>query len=100
MKKKDKKPKKVWEPFEPAVLPEYTVEELMKKFEVSREDAEQYKERMKDEKVFMNNLYQVNIIEYPELFHVSVKRLDKHPVHDWRHLQRIKNELIGKENEG
>jgi len=33
------------------------------------------------------------------MLHLSIKRLDKHPVRDWRHFQRIKNELIGEENE-
>ena len=32
--------------------------------------------------------------------HLSIKRKDKEPVHDWRDLQRIKNELCGTECEG
>ena len=32
--------------------------------------------------------------------HLSLKRLDKAPVHDWRDLQRIKNEICGDEREG
>lgn len=31
----------------------------------------------------------------PELVHVSIKRVDKAPVHDWRHFQEIKNMLVG-----
>ena len=31
--------------------------------------------------------------------HLSIKRHDKAAVHDWRHLQRIKNELVGPERE-
>jgi hypothetical protein len=27
--------------------------------------------------------------------HLSIKRIDQQPIHDWRDLQRIKNELIG-----
>jgi hypothetical protein len=31
--------------------------------------------------------------------HLSIKRNDKEPLHDWRDLQRIKNELCGEERE-
>lgn len=50
--------------------------------------------------IYLNNLYQVNRYdEHPEVIWLSIKRLDKSPVHDWRHLQRIKNELVGAEHE-
>lgn len=32
--------------------------------------------------------------------HLSIKRLDREPVHDWRELQEIKNQLVGPECEG
>lgn len=31
---------------------------------------------------------------------LSVKRHDQEPIREWRHLQKIKNELVGKECEG
>ena len=31
--------------------------------------------------------------------HISVKTLKKQPLHDWRDLQQIKNDLIGPEHE-
>lgn len=31
--------------------------------------------------------------------HLSVKRYDRQPCHNWRHLQQIKNEVIGPERE-
>ena len=34
-----------------------------------------------------------------ELVHLSVKRNDRNPLHDWRDLQRIKNEILGPEEE-
>ncbi|MGI0147901.1 MAG: DUF7694 domain-containing protein [Thermoplasmata archaeon] len=34
-----------------------------------------------------------------ELVHLSIKRNDRSPVHDWRDLQRIKNEVLGAEHE-
>ncbi len=53
----------------------------------------------------INNRYQVLIRElpakdgWPAMFHLSIRRLDREVIHDWRDLQRIKNELIGPENE-
>jgi hypothetical protein len=34
-----------------------------------------------------------------DLVHLSVKRNDKNPMHDWRDMQRIKNEILGDEEE-
>jgi hypothetical protein len=33
------------------------------------------------------------------MWHLSIKRLDKEPIHDWRDLQEIKNMLVGKQYE-
>ena len=55
-------------------------------------------------KVFQNDLYEVAVRRdeppgLPALVHLSIKRRDKAPVRDWRHMQRIKNELLGAECE-
>jgi hypothetical protein len=34
------------------------------------------------------------------MIHLSVKRLDREPWHDWRHMQRIKNQLAGRDRYG
>lgn len=55
----------------------------------------------------MNSRYQVNVREVnpgndwpcPMLW-LSIKRLDKEPIHDWRDLQEIKNKIVGPEFEG
>lgn len=63
-----------------------------------------YKEEMGAE-VFLNSIYQVerSIQEAPPPFgftvYLSIKTRDKQPRHDWRELQRIKNELVGEEVE-
>jgi hypothetical protein len=62
--------------------------------------------------VFKNWLYQVSVRKTPtnferedgsgvvvNLVHLSIKRIDKKPVRDWRDLQRIKNQLLGEECE-
>jgi len=115
--KKVKKVKK-WLPFQPAEMTNKTpqelealVQEVMKHYDISEmrararivsiiEDQRRYNE------IYINNIYQVIVQRepekpegWPELIYLSIKRLDKHPVHDWRHLQRIKNELVGEECE-
>ena len=37
---------------------------------------------------------------WPKMVWLSIKRHDKGPMHDWRHLQWIKNDLVGEECEG
>lgn len=59
-------------------------------------------------RVFLNNRYQVYMREVGSPFGeengpmvwLSIKRLDRQPIHDWRDLQRIKNEIVGVECEG
>lgn len=56
--------------------------------------------------LWQNNLYTVIVAPVqgvegaPKLVHLSIHRRDRAAVHDWRHLQRIKNELVGPECEG
>jgi len=62
--------------------------------------------------VFRNNLYQVMLREYPYNSNPDVKddkrmvswlvirRLDSEPTRDWRHFQKIKNDICGSECEG
>mgnify|MGYP003626764078 CR=1 FL=1 len=37
--------------------------------------------------------------DWPEMIHLSIKRIDREPIMDWRHLQRIKNEILGEDYE-
>lgn len=57
--------------------------------------------------IWINDVYQVEVrrdvktdINWPPMVHLSIKRLDREPIHDFRELQAIKNELVGPENEG
>lgn len=55
---------------------------------------------VKDTPCFVNSLYQVSIDAFESgWLHLSIIRRDRSAVHDWRHLQRIKNELCGPECE-
>lgn len=60
---------------------------------------------------FLNRDYQVAIFDarqapgWPEMWHLSIKRRDRQPLEvdpqgRWRILQRIKNTLVGEQNEG
>lgn len=57
--------------------------------------------------VWKNWLYTVHVIRWKgqgpkgvDIVQLSVKRNDRAPVRDWRHCQRIKNQLVGRECEG
>lgn len=48
----------------------------------------------------VNSLYQVSIHEHASGWTwLAIVRRDRSHVHDWRHLQRIKNEICGPERE-
>lgn len=57
-------------------------------------------------RVYMNSRYQVNLYKvnggpiFGDVAWLSIKALDKQARHDWRDMQRIKNEIIGEEYEG
>lgn len=65
----------------------------------------------KYEETWKNNRYQVSIRSFESdvfkyddgkpfvMKYVTIKRIDKEAVHDWRDIQRIKNELLGSEIE-
>ena len=38
--------------------------------------------------------------DMPDLMWLSIKRIDKESIHDWREFQEIKNQLVGEECEG
>ena len=65
-----------------------------------------WKQEFLEAELYVNDVYQVQLKrfppskEWPAYVWLSIKRLDKQPIHDWRDLQEIKNELIGPENEG
>ena len=63
-------------------------------------------EKMKRDKLYLSEFYQVAVDKDPPhafpgalIWHLSIKRLDKEPIHDWRDLQAIKAQLCGDEAE-
>jgi len=49
-----------------------------------------------DESIYVNSRYQVHVRDFKDGgVHLSVKRLDQGAIHDWRDLQRTKDDLLG-----
>ncbi len=101
-----------WGPWEVGVIPPTSNEQLEAFSRVSglpREEVLSLVENQRaNEIVRINHVYQVNIRRnkpsdpaWPDIFHVSIKRRDRKPIgiEHFRDFQRIKNELIGEENE-
>jgi hypothetical protein len=64
------------------------------------------RDEVNNAEVWINDLYQVSkrLLDAPDMpdgkiWHLSIKRRDRMPLHDWPDLQRIKNELVGHEYE-
>jgi hypothetical protein len=63
-------------------------------------------DKIKRDALYLSDQYQVAIDKEPEhgfagmvLWHLSIKRIDKAPIMDWRDLQAIKTQLCGAEAE-
>jgi hypothetical protein len=53
------------------------------------------------DRMYFNSRYQVLVrASDTTMVHLWIKRLDQEPIHDWRDLQRIKDELVGPDCEG
>jgi hypothetical protein len=96
-------------PFYPATF-STSAEQIIERFSgapgIDPEDVRRCVDEMRRMQLWKNDEYQVGINKTPqhgfgdaEVWHLSIKRLDKAPVHDWRDLQAIKNMLVGPEYE-
>ena len=107
-----RKPGPRWTPFERGTLPEISEEHIRAVHATAvgsgftLDDIRAQFECLKDDVIWMNSIYQINVRPVPSIYegwpnmiHLSIKRRDKQPIHDWRHLQRIKNEIVGPEYE-
>lgn len=86
-----------WTPFQRAYRDPSVVEDIL------AQHGEAIARAYMEETIYMNSLYQVNVNvnsdREPQVAWLSVKRLDKKAIRDWRDLQRIKNEICGPECE-
>ena len=97
MKKKMKERRKIMNKFEEAINP--TIIKIQEKFGINIEcwvndiyEVWVYRKKNADSLVH-NKLYK------GKCTYLSIKRKDKKAIHDWRHFQQIKNELVGTEVE-
>lgn len=63
-------------------------------------------DKMRRDKLYLSDQYQVAVDKNPQhgfagmiMWHLSIKRLDKEPIMDWRDLQAIKSQICGDEAE-
>lgn len=90
----------------PIPNPALTPEVLVERFGITLEEAQRTVAKSLSCPLYKNDKYQVAVFrdEGPDgdasMIHLSIKRIDRQPVHDWRELQQIKNMLVGPECEG
>lgn len=84
------------------------IAEYMEQHGLDRKKAKRLYTEMLQDEIWLNDQYQVaihrntpnhNFGDGIRIDHLSIKRLDKEPIHDWRDLQEIKNLLCGPEYE-
>lgn len=111
-KRRDAKRLPKWTPFQKATFNDVTpsqeeIKQSMQAFNVTEEQVRGIYEDLKNDEVYLNSRYQVNVRRrhynggWPELIQLSIKRLDKDRVgpERYRDFLRIKNELVGPEHE-
>ena len=88
-------------PFQRASMDVPTWQEVAATAGLSEADARAKVAWLESQKVWVNNLYQVNVEEIGDgkLVHLIIRRLDRQPIHNWQHFQQIKNEILGDECE-
>jgi hypothetical protein len=65
----------------------------------SEEDAKKIADGRRNVTVWENDKYQVHVRPQGAITHLSIRRMDREPIHDWRDLQTIKNMLVGESHE-
>lgn len=82
--------------------PDLTPEILARKYKIPIEEARITLDRAMNAPLFKNDTYQVAVFmadKNGDVIHLSIKRIDRQPIHDWRELQEIKNMIVDPECE-
>lgn len=95
-------------PFEIAVPLPRDPEQLARDAGIGLQEAKDQIERLMKATVLKNDEYQVLVQRMTapfgrglgDMWYLSIRRLDRDPIHDWRALQTIKNMVCGEEAEG
>lgn len=68
---------------------------------MNKVQAKKFLRTVMNQEVWTNNLYRATVNRKmnerygAEIAEISITRLDKSAIHDWRHFQQIKNDLVG-----
>lgn len=75
----------------------------------TKEEADESYRSVSKQETYSNDLYLVQINRDANhgfgpsledgMFELTIRRLDREPMHDWRHVQEIKNQIVGDECE-
>ena len=75
----------------------------------TKSDADDAYRNVSKQETYSNDLYLVQINRDANhgfgesltdgMFELTIRRKDREPMHDWRHVQLIKNQIVGDENE-
>lgn len=113
--KRKRKQDPPWTPFVevPAGLSEKAVAALAERAGVQPEFVRHRLREIEKAPLMVNSRYSVIVMKlpavegpsgsgetWPAMFWLSIRRNDRSPIRNWRDLQRIKNEIVGPENEG
>ena len=75
-------------------------QDIMATSNCTEQEARDEVQWIKNQSVWANSLYQVNIEYMPGgRAHLIIRRLDKQPIHNWQHFQMIKSALLDPECE-
>ena len=67
--------------------------------------AKKFLRKVFNQEVWTNDLYMATVNRRmnkevsAEIAEISITRKDREPIHDWRHFQQIKNDIVGEDSE-
>lgn len=78
------------------------IEQFAAKHGIKNDELAQLIQDHENAETWMNNLYVATVMpaavwheSWPQMRHLSIRRIDRKPIHDWRHLQQIKTDIFG-----
>ena len=76
------------------------VDHLMDALGISHDLADSKVSEQLQQEAWTNGLYTCVVDRSGDYVHLSIRRVDRSPIRDWRHMQQIKNDILGPEAEG
>jgi hypothetical protein len=83
-----------------------TIRDMTTKLGMTRKEAKRVIKESEPDQFYQNSKYTVSVFESEPhglgdvvVWHLSIRRNDREPIHDWRDLQEIKTQICGAEVE-